>query len=123
MSDNDVLFVYLGIVIIIGVVLPLCISPFVDISKVNADSKLSTMISVLTDGLNINLPDINLFLFKIPLPDFHIPLISIFPEPVETYINNYFNTFSYIPDILAIPLMLILFFCTIFMLIKFIPFL
>lgn len=110
MSNYVPLYVFLICLLVVGVGLPLFIGPFVDVSSYDSDSIIAPFITFLDQGLSISF---------FGLGSFDLNVFFWLPQFAKDYMLNYLNTFSYIPNVLAVPLMLIMFISLSYTIIKF----
>jgi hypothetical protein len=73
----------LGIIFLVGFIIPLLVSPFVATGEYNHDSFISPIISFIGGNENMS------------------------AETTQGFIVTQLNAFSYIPDVVAIPLLIL----------------
>lgn len=91
------------LILIVGVVMPLIISPYVDVDDIPEESAMNPLITLFDEGVSIFGFSINIFGFLGDLQDNLVDYISIF---------------AFIPNIVLIPLVIIMVLGIVYTLIK-----
>ena len=99
------------IIFVIGVVLNLTITPFIE-SGISVESNptffSSTMQSIISTGNVFNMTEIDILgFFSIPIPN----IFHILPDSALTFIQTQIEIYSWLPEIVQIPLAIIFIFC------------
>lgn len=113
MSNFQYIFYSFVALMIIGTIIPLVISPFVDDEGYDEES----IIAPLIDFINVE--------FEIHIPLFttlRVVPIEIFPEFITENIRSYIYSLSYIPNIILTPFMILFALSMIIFLAKIMPF-
>ena len=92
--DYVPLYITLGLIFIIGVGIPLMVSDFVDTSETVPDSAISPLVDLVENGISIFTFNINIFGFL--------------GDTLQNALVDYLTIFSYIPDLILIPLIIIM---------------
>jgi hypothetical protein len=99
MGDYTPLYISLGIIFIIGFIIPLSIGEFVDNSQPNPNSYVSSISDFVDTGFTISI-----FGFF----SFDINPFSLFGNGFKSFLVSQLNAFSYIPNVISIPLLIII---------------
>lgn len=116
------LFIFLIPLVLIGIFLPLVVSSFVDTSQFNNQSLIYPLQYTYVHGANVTLPNpFCLLPFLNASCSFDLGTFNIFSfQPAVTY--NYglqsINAFSYVPNELAVPLLMVMMISLLYCIIK-----
>lgn len=91
----------------IGVLMPFVISDFVDVTNPPESSIMNPLITLFDEGVSIFTFNLNLFGFL--------------GETLQTAIVNYLSIFAFIPNILLIPMAIIMIIGVVYTIIKMLP--
>lgn len=119
MGEYVPLYISFGILLIIGVFLPLIASSFIDFEVIELSGFLGSMDTLIREGINLDVFDVTFFGIDLGIPNFDI--FGMLGETIRDYFSNLLVTFSVIPVIILIPLislMMVGFVYTIFKLIR-----
>lgn len=106
--DYKPLYISLGLIIIIGVILPLILLNFTETKQIpDENSILSPVINIIENGVTIF--------------SFNIDLFSFFGETIKTNLITYLSAFAFIPNIILIPLLIIIITGILYTFIKLLP--
>lgn len=129
MTNYRPLFYSLGIIFLFAIIINLVATPYIDTSQVDESSFLYTSgiyehIQNSIDGDFLNFIDLDfdlggsiladipliggLFDFALTIPIPTINLLSLLPSGALTFINTQLVLFSYIPDIILIPVSILI---------------
>jgi hypothetical protein len=117
MSNSYVpLILFLMTLFIVGGFVILCVSPFYDLTLTNQNSSVAFLSNILNlRSLTFTgIPVIGTF--SIP-----VPFISFIPQSWTNFIVEKINAFTYLPDYIAIPLLLFMLGMFIYAVLGFIP--
>jgi hypothetical protein len=112
-GDYGGIVIALSILFVIGFIVPLCISPFVESGEYNQNSIAVPFIDFIENGVGMDWVPI--------VPDFSINIFGIFGDGFQNFMVSQLEAFSYIPNIVAIPLLLFSFILFVYSIIKLIP--
>lgn len=104
--DYRPLFFALGIIIIIGVLMPLVVLPYVDYEFLPEDSAMVPLIDLVQNGISIFGFELNIFGFLGNVQDDFV---------------NYLSMFAFIPDIILIPMIILIITAIVYTIIKMFP--
>lgn len=107
MSDYKPLYLSLGMIFVVGILLPFMISSFIDLNNVEVSGIVTPIIDLVENGVSIFTFSINPF--------------NIFGETIKNSIIDYLKYFSLIPDLIIIPYVLITLFGIFYTFIKMLP--
>lgn len=99
MSEYIPLYISLGLIFIIGGFIPLIISGFIDVSEPSSDSFIASISDFIDTG------------FTIPIFGFFnlsINPFGLFGEGFEDILISRLNAFSYLPNSISIPLLILI---------------
>lgn len=105
--DYVPLYITLGMLFIIGVFMPLVVSDFVDVESPPESSFLNPLITLFDEGVSIF--------------TFNLDIFGFLGETIQTALVNYVSIFAFIPNILLIPLMIIMIIGVVYTIIKMLP--
>lgn len=91
----------LSIILVLGFVFPLIISPFVDVESIVPSGILENLITFVSDGITFTLPIIG---------EFTLNFFDLFGETFKGYLVDNLTYMSLIPSIILIPLTIFIFF-------------
>lgn len=97
----------LGIILILGGVLPIILQDFIDVGSYNYDDFLAPLINLVENGFS--------------LFGFTIDVFGIFGSTIQNFLVNQLIVFALIPSVIAIPLIIIIIFGFIYTIIKLLP--
>lgn len=106
-GDYKPAMISLGIILILGGLLPLILQDFVDVGTYDYTGFMEPIINLVENGIELFGFEINVF--------------GIFGEAIQTFLVNQLIVFALIPSIIAIPLIIIIIFGFIYTLIKLLP--
>lgn len=114
MSDWFPMYLSFGIIFSLGIVLPLVLFPFTS-NTINQNSILSPLIDFIDNGVDIEVPLI--------VTTKHVKFnpYDIFGQTIKNSIVSYLSVFSFIPIIIVLPLVVIVFFGYIYTIVKLLP--
>lgn len=97
MGEWTPIYISMVLLIFIGVILPMTISPFVDGDGVNSDSFIYPITNIVKNGFDVNL----FWVFDTTIDPF-----SWFGDGFKDVIYDYLSVFSHIPSVLSVPLLI-----------------
>lgn len=104
MGRFTALVIFLLILLFVGGFLPAFLSPFMDISNPDKSSSVYIPISVIKFvGIDYN------------------PVFLLLPSSFKTYMINALYSFTFLPDYISIPLLIIMFCCLMYVIITLVP--
>lgn len=103
MSEGNPLIISLIFLFTIGLILPLSISPFIEPQSYNHESIISPIVTFITLGI----PTPNSIESILGLGDGHTDVLGWLPSIIKQFIISQFSAFTYIPDLLAVPLIIL----------------
>lgn len=106
------LLIGLGILFAVGFIVPLMISPFVPEGAYNPSSIAVPLIDFVANGINMDWVPL--------LPDFNINIFGIFGIDVQDFMISQVEAFTYIPNAVSIPLLVLSFALMIYSVIPFV---
>lgn len=113
MGEYKPLYVFLFIVFLVGIIFPVAISGFVDISELDhGNSLVINIIDFIDNGIEISFPVLGTFELNFPL--FYIDFVS-------ENLTNYLEGFVYVPSYVLIPLVIFMLFSLGYAVIKLLP--
>jgi hypothetical protein len=107
MTDYKPLYFTLTLLLIIGVVMPLIISDFVDVSEVETDSILDPLITLVNEGVGIF--------------GFNLDIFGFLGDTLQDSLVDYLTIFALIPEIILIPLIIIMIIGIVYTIVKMLP--
>lgn len=105
--DYVPLYITLGMLFCIGVLMPLTISDFVDTETIETESILNPLIDVVEEGVGIF--------------TFNLDIFGFLGETLRGALVDYLTIFSFIPEIILIPLIIIMITGIVYTIIKLLP--
>jgi len=112
-GDYGGIVIALSILFVIGFIVPVCISPFVATGEYNYNSIAVPFIDFVANGVPMN---------WVPLvPNFSINIFGIFGDGFQDFMVSQLEAFTYIPNLVTIPLLLLSFVLLVYSIIKLIP--
>lgn len=116
MGDYVPLYISLGLLVLIGLCMPLFVAPFVNAQTYDTDSFVAPLSGFLSEGVvwNVDLPLV---------PDFDLSFnpFGLLGHDIQTYIGETFNAFTYLPNFISLPVLLFIAFGFIYTIIKLLP--
>lgn len=104
MGGNYVpLYIFLGLLIFIGIAIPLILGDLIETENINQNSFSAPIVDVITNPINIEIPLVSLFVGATD-----INIIDWFPQSIQESIKSYAIKLTYVPDVIAIPAMIIM---------------
>lgn len=89
------LMIVIILISVIGIILPLCLSQFTP-ATVDQSSILAPLYNIINNG------------FEIPVISIHFNPLALLPFGLGDFVKTQMIAFSYIPSIIAVPLILII---------------
>lgn len=105
--DYKPLYLSLGLILIIGVFLPIFISDFTDTENIPENSILNPLITLVGDGVSIF--------------GFNLNIFGFFGDTIQESLVSYISIFAFIPNLLLIPLLIIIITGIVYTIIKMFP--
>lgn len=107
------LYISLGILFVLGGLIPILISGFVPDGEYNNEAFITPIRDFVENGIDIDLPLV---------PDITFSPFGWFGDDIQEYIVDKYNAFTYVPDLIAIPLLIIMLIGFFYTIIKLLPF-
>lgn len=107
------LYVFIGLALIVGAFIPALIGAFEDTTMPNTESGVYGLISFFTESHSFSLLWVG--------PEVETNVILWLPDSAESYLISSFNAFTYLPDVLSIPLMILMALSLLYVVITLIP--
>lgn len=107
MTDYRPLYFTLALLLIIGVVLPMIVSDFVNVSEVETDSILDPLITIIDEGVGIF--------------GFNLNIFGFLGDTLQGSLVDYLTIFALIPENILIPLLLIMITGIVYTIVKLLP--
>jgi len=107
-GDYGGLVLALVLLFVVGFFIPLVVSSFVDTSVPSDNSFLSPFTDFIDNGVTVL--------------GIHINPFGIFGPKFKTFILDQFNAFTYIPNIISLPIVVFIFVMFVYAILKLVPF-
>lgn len=101
MDEGKYLYLSLILIFVIGGIVPLVISNFVNVEVNSYDGYLSPIVTFVQEGVTIKLP---------LLSSFTLNFFKIFGGTIQNFIASQIVAFGLIPEIIGIPLLILIVF-------------
>jgi len=105
--DYVPLYISLAIIFMIGVGVPLLVSDFIDTTTINQSSLMTPLVNFVQDGVSIF--------------GFNLDLFGFLGDTLQNALVGYLTIFTYINDIILIPLIIIMITGIVYTVIKVLP--
>lgn len=92
--DYIPLYITLGLLFSVGVLMPLVIGDFVDVDNPPENSIMNPIVDLIENGISFFTFELNIF--------------SILGDDLQESLVNYVKTFAFIPNLILIPLIIIM---------------
>ena len=117
MGNYIPLYIFLGLLLGIGVLLHLFISPIINTEEADVTSVIYPFIDFFTEGIQLDFPVINIFGFNL-MNGIDLDFFFWLPDNARNAMISYFNIFTYIPNLISLPIMIIMIVSLVYTIIK-----
>lgn len=104
MGEWQPLFIACVLLFTVGLIVPMLVSPFIPVGEFNQDSVVASVISTARYGYNLTWYGP----FDIDIVYANVNPFSWFGDKAQEFMISQFSAFSYIPNYIAIPLIILI---------------
>lgn len=105
--DYIPLYITLGLLFVIGVLMPVVIGDFVDVEEPPESSLMNPIITIFGEGIGFY--------------GFNLNIFGFLGDTLQTSLTNYVTMFAFIPNMLLIPLIIVMITGIVYTIIKLLP--
>lgn len=112
----DAMFVVLLVTLILSIYIPMTIGAFRDLTDPDPNSAVYGVSKFFSQGIEMCLP--------VPIfddPCINFDFFGLLPDSIENYFDRAWNVYTYLPDYLSLPILVVVCSCFVYVIVTLIP--